>query len=1604
MQRRPSDSRSRFVSKIISHAEKFGALEAGVDIADFVGRYYKNVAIEDLRKRSPADLAGAAMCHLALAAERSPGTAKIRVYNPSKKTDGWTSTHTIVEIVNDNMPFLVDSTGLVIHRSGYAIHLTIHPTFSVLRDKKGMLQKIGRHATKKIGGDNESFMRIDIDRSTREEEFAGLEKSLLRSLGDVRNAVEDWPAMRDKALAIRDELDAKSLRLDERVVAEGKDFLKWMAEDHFTFLGYREYKLIKGEEQDELHVVPNTGLGILRGKPRDNKVVMLDKDMRRQARSKDLLLITKANSLSTVHRNSYLDYVGVKIFSAGKVVGEKRFLGLFTSTAYNRSPTEIPVLRHKVEQVMALSGLPAHSHGAKALQHILDTYPRDELFQSSVPDLIRTSIGVYNLQERQRIKLFIRRDAFRRFFSCLVFVPRDQYSTQIRLRIERILLRAFDGKSLESTVQLSESNLARVHTIVRIKPGSKPKVSIIGIENEIIDAVRSWEDHLQEILIERFGEARGLQLKHAYSQQFPVAYKEDVTPREATFDIERLAALSDDSSRLRMSLYRPPFFEENQLRFKLFHCDHPIPISDVLPMLENMGLKVISEQPYLVSLKNGKHIWIQDFQMVFESEMLAPAEVNDIFQDSFANTWLGNTENDGFNRLVLVGRLPWREVAVLRAYCRYLLQTGLPFSQKYMEQALYKHVKIAQMLVSLFTTRNKPGIGRVRRNKEVAGITAKIRQALDEVLSQDEDRILRAYLRVINATLRTNFYQRDAAGNSKSYISFKLDPQKIPELPLPRPKFEIFVYSPRVEGVHLRGGKVARGGLRWSDRQEDFRTEILGLMKAQTVKNTLIVPAGAKGGFVCKQLPDGTREEIQQEVIECYKILIKGLLDLTDNLVAGKSVAPDRVVRHDEGDPYLVVAADKGTATFSDIANSVAEEYQFWLGDAFASGGSAGYDHKRMGITAKGAWEAVKRHFREIGIDIQNHDFTVVGIGDMAGDVFGNGMLLSRHIRLQAAFNHLHIFLDPNPDAERGFEERQRLFDLPRSSWADYDRDLISEGGGVFSRSDKSIPISDEIRAMLGIEELRMTPQELIRNILKMQVDLLWNGGIGTYVKASTESNAAVGDRANDALRVNANELRCAVIGEGGNLGLTQLGRIEYALADGRINTDFIDNSAGVDTSDREVNIKILLNLVKQTRPLTGSRRDRLLAAMTDEVSTLVLRNNYLQTQAISMMESHATERLNEHARVLVAMERTGELDRELEFLPSDEEISERRKANKGFTRPELAVLLSYSKISLCQQLMESDVPEDPFMARELQRYFPKPLQRHYSDVMSQHRLSREIIATVVTNGVINRMGPVFFQRTQEDTGADAASVARSYAIVREIFDARKVWEQIEALDNQVHANVQYSMMFQISRMLRHATHWLLAHHSDRLDIEALVSRGKPGARTVARKMNKLLGGNELRRYQESSQLYQDIGVPQSIARYMAGLNALYSVLDITEVAHKKNVDVEFVASIYFDIGRGLSLDWIREQIENLRVEGRWQAIARGTLRDNLYHLQATLTEQAIAHHRGTKPADRVSTWLARHQSQIAHANQTLADMRATGDLDFATLSVALQEIRKLSI
>ncbi len=1165
------------------------------------------------------------------------------------------------------------------------------------------------------------------------------------------------------------------------------------------------------------------------------------------------------------------------------------------------------------------------------------------------------------------------------------------------------MLEGFGGTDVESQVQIADSNHARLHVVVRTKPDDKRLVDYNAIEQRVAQAATTWNDRLRNVLLSEGDEAGALALANRYRHAFPMAYDEDVDPADALEDIAALEALRAEPQSLRLNLYRPRAQKSDRLHLKILKLGEPMPISDLLPMLENFGLRVISERPYELVWPEGGAAWIQDFELEHREGMRVDiARIEPSFKEAFAATIAGGVENDGFNRLLLAAGLDARQIIVMRAYCKYLLQTGVPFSQASIERTLVGNSGITQNLVRLFETLFSPANKR-QNDARVEKIVGAIRTALDAVASLDEDRILRSYLNLVRATLRTNFYQLAADGKPKPYVSFKLDPQKIPDLPLPRPKFEIFVYSPRVEGVHLRMGYVARGGLRWSDRREDFRTEVLGLMKAQNVKNTVIVPVGAKGGFFPKRLPPGPREAIQAEGIACYQTFIRGLLDVTDNIVNGRIAPPANVVRRDPDDAYLVVAADKGTATFSDIANSISGEYGFWLGDAFASGGSAGYDHKGMGITARGGWECVKRHFREIGVDIQSQEFTASGIGDMAGDVFGNGMLLSPHMRLQAAFNHLHIFLDPAPDAAASFAERQRLFALPRSTWEDYDRKKISRGGGIYPRSAKSISLSPAAQSMLGLSAASATPNEVIRAILKMPVDLLWNGGIGTYVKASDETNNDVGDRTNDGVRINGSELRAKVIGEGGNLGFSQRGRVEYALNGGRINTDFIDNSAGVNTSDVEVNIKILLNPLMQTGKLTQKDRDKLLARMTNEVAALVLRNNYLQSQALSTLEMQSAARLAEYVHLIRSLERSGELNRALEFLPTDEELVERRKRGVGLSRPELSVVLSYSKIWLSNHLLASDVPEDPYLSNELDRYFPAPVQERFPRAIPRHRLKREIITTATTNSLINRMGPTFVARTQEETGAEPAEIARAYTAAREIFDMRRLWARLEGLDNKITASLQYSMMYQTSRLLRHVTYWLLAHRRRELHIDEAVAEFGRGVRDLEADISHVLVGADRERFERVRKEHLDAGAPAELATRVASLDAHNAALDIVEMSTTLGGRVVDVARVYFEVGARTGLDWLRQQIEQLAVDGPWQSCcAHRTARQRpAYSSQTYRTGACSQGPRNCRCASNRLGGSARRRT--AHWQRTLADMRTAGAADFATLTVGIETVRKLA-
>ena len=1558
----------------------------------FIAAYYAGVSLDDLAERRPDDLYGAAAAHFNLARRRTPGEAKVRVYNPEIEQHGWQSTHTIVEIVTDDMPFLVDSVRMVLNARGYTSHIVIHPVLGVRRDEDGRIEAmLPIEETGDMGAGIEAAIHIETDRQTERDVLDAVAAEMHVVLGDVRAAVEDWGAMRARMRLAIEEVDALPPSAGGEERDEAKAFLEWIEDNHFTFLGY------SASGADGAAPEAEAGLGLLRGKggPAPDAHA-------------ELLSISRADERSRVHRPSHPDCITVRRFDAGgTVVGEHRFLGLYTSEAFSRAPHDIPLLRRKAAALQRRAGYPPGSHVAKALQNIVDTFPRELLFQIPVEELYETATGILHLQERQRIRLFVHPDRSGRFVSFIVFVPRDRYNTRSRLVVQGILEEAFGATDTEFTVRLSESVLARLFFVMRVDEERRADYDLADLERRLRTVSRTWSDELRDALLDHFGEERGTSLFRRYGEAFRADYREAYSARIAVLDVEKMERIRETG--IEMSLYRPLEAGEERLRFKLFQLGRkPVALSDVLPMLENMGLKVEDEHPSKIKRTGAPRVWLHDFGLLHgEGPDFDPDRIEGIFREAFARIWSGEVENDGFNRLVLRAGLGWREIVILRACCKYLRQAGTAFSEAYIQDALAANPAIAGMLAELFAVRLDPA----RQNGEAVArldaaleVQARIEAALEQVANLDEDRILRSYLGVIGAMLRTNYFQPAANGAPRSYLSFKLDPQRIPELPEPRPQYEIFVYSPRVEAVHLRGGAVARGGIRWSDRREDFRTEVLGLAKAQMVKNAVIVPVGSKGGFFPKKLPVAAgREAVQEEGIACYRTFIRGMLDITDNLVGGRVVPPAGVVRHDGDDPYLVVAADKGTAAFSDIANDVAGEYDFWLGDAFASGGSQGYDHKGMGITARGGWESVKRHFRELGIDCQTTDFTAVGIGDMGGDVFGNAMLLSRHIRLVAAFNHMHIFIDPNPDAEAAFAERQRLFALPRTTWDDFDRSVLSAGGGIFPRSAKSVPLSAEARAALGADAEAPTPNELIALILKAPVDLLWNGGIGTYVKARRESHADVGDRANDAVRVNGGDLRCRVVGEGGNLGFTQLGRIEYAAKGGRVNTDAIDNSGGVDCSDHEVNIKVLLNEAVGAGDMTGKQRNRLLEEMTGDVAALVLRGNYLQTQALSVAASQAASMLEVHARLIRRLERDGALDREIEFLPGAEEMAERLAAKGRLFTPELAVLLAYVKLGLFQRLLTSDLPDEPFAAEELRGYFPSALRERFEGLMPSHHLAREIVSTQVANEMANRCGMTFAFRLGEETGADDADIARAYLAAREIYGMRGTWEEIEALDGRVAADTQISMLQETRKLVERAARWLLRNRPRPLDIERDITYFAAGVAALRQDLRELVSASSRSVIDEAAGRFVEREAPESLALEVALCEDLVSALPVVEVAASAEIPVATAASVYFELGEKLDLHWLRDRIAALPRDNRWQALSRAALRDDLYAQLSALTLDTLRLDAGgADPAGRVDAWLRRNRIPVARCRQIVGDLMNAGQTDFTMLSVAMGEIRTL--
>ncbi|MGY0215943.1 NAD-glutamate dehydrogenase [Endozoicomonadaceae bacterium StTr2] len=1589
-------SKEALLEKLLADVSEQRPEQEQQALAMFRDRYCLLDTARDLEQENLSDLTGSLLSFWHFIQQHDPAAPKITVFNPDYEHYGWHSTHTVIQLVHIDQPFIVDSIRMKLNERGLTIHRLRNGIMNFRRDDDhNMLYE----ADSKQPEVREAFVYLEIDRIEESDGLKQLQQQLVAVLADVRRVVDDHQAMRDqvnKLIAV--------LNDDEQ---EEREFLDWLLRDNFTFLACEELK-VKGQGNNRQIVRPARSLlGLLRpviGGELDQQQLepVLDSDF---FSCKERLSFSRAAARSSVHRPAYPEFIVMRHFDEnGEVTGESRIMGLYTSPVYQQSPGKIPYVRNKIASITAAAGLEPGSHHAKDLVQILEVFPREELFQMSPEELFATTQGILQIQERHQIKVFLRQDRNGLFCSALAYVPRDIYSTGLRRKMQQILIERLNALDSEFTTYFSESILCRVHFTLRLDPEQQTEFDLDAINEEIIQAARSWEDEFKANLLEARGEASANRLWQIYSDGFTAAYKESFSPQSAVVDVDYLDELSDDRP-LTMSFYQSLGDPRHCIRFKVYHHSTPLPLADQIPIIENLGLKVISEYPYKIDRQDSSSIWIHDFVLEYSHDAGIDARrVNQIFRDAFENIWFGTAENDAFNRLVLAAGFSWRQVSILRAYARYMKQIRFGFSQAYIANTLFNNIAITRKLMEMFENRFNPELllTAEQRLAHQQQLQLELMEALDDVSVLSEDRILRRIEDLIRATLRTNYYCLDADNQPKPYLSLKFAPELIPDLPKPAPRFEIFVYSPRVEGVHLRGGKVARGGLRWSDRPEDFRTEVLGLVKAQQVKNAVIVPVGAKGGFVAKRLPEGDRDAFMKEGISCYRTFIRGLLDLTDNLRDGEVVHPENVIFYDEQDTYLVVAADKGTATFSDIANEIAAEYGFWLDDAFASGGSAGYDHKKMGITAKGAWVSVQRHFRECGVDVQQDRVTAVGVGDMAGDVFGNGMLQSQSLALVGAFNHQHIFIDPNPDTEAAWTERKRLFELPRSSWSDYNSELISEGGGIFSRNAKSIALTDEIRQCLGITTYKLTPSELITAILQAPVDLFWNGGIGTYIKSEQEQHADVGDKANDNLRINGAQLRCKVVGEGGNLGMTQLGRVEYALSGGALNTDFIDNAGGVDCSDHEVNIKVLLNEVVANGDMTRKQRDELLEAMTDEVSQLVLGNNYRQAQAITMALDDAARGMEDAIRFIEQLESEGKLDRVIEFLPDNDGLKERFLQQKTLTRPELSLLVSYAKGDLKQQLINSDIADDAYVAREVETAFPQTLVSQFKPLIDNHRLRREIVATQISNHLINMMGFTYLQQMQRTTGASVEEIARAFVISRDVFGVESVWEQIEALDGQVDSSLQLEMMLQLAKQVRRSSRWFIRHRQDQ-DSETCVSHFKPRVEEFRQQCEQRLPEVLISRVNEDVERYKAEGVPESLAKQVAASRYQLNALSVIEIADHTDQPLESVAELYFGIDSYLQLHWFIQELGQIEDDNHWQVLARDSIRDELYWQQRALTMALIAQpDYPDSTAEKLLQWLESHQVQVMRWQDMMTELSASKSRELAMFTVAIRELVEL--
>lgn len=1567
----------------------------------FAKGFYNKVHTTDMEEYEPHQAAGLAKSAFDFFKTRDPGTPYIRIFKPNKKDHGYTSKNVVIELLNDDMPFLVDSLTAELSRQGLNLKQTIHPIFYVDRDKNGVLKDISITSEKKTYKP-ESFIHFEVAVLPEDTNANKLQTDLEWTLEYIFRAVKDWQPVVNKAMDHISGIEANAKFFDADTVSEAKDFMRWLINKNFVFLGYAEYDFFDENGNEKLSPVKNSKLGIVKvsSDTTFKGLESLPQNLRHLVLVPQLIEITKTMRTSPVHRPVPMDCIGIKRFNEkGEVIGEARFLGLFTSNVYYQSSEDIPLLRHKIRRILTRADFDPTSHAGKALKAILEFLPRDEIFQMAEDQLLETSLGILALEAKPMVRAFLRPDAFERFISAMVFVPRERFSTDLRHQIEALMEKEFKGNAYAFTTQITEAPLARLHLMVKTQQGNIPDVDVAELEEAIARQAYLWGDLLLEELQKQHPENRAHRLYNAYSNAFPQSYINRYHAISAVFDIDKMEEARKEEC-ITVEFYRKKNAESHCVHLKIYSPVLEIALSDVLPMLEAAGFRAIEEYPFNIIPKNDEVIWLRDFKLHTPEHIdIDVAAVKPHLELALLQAWRGELENDRFNALIVRSGLEVREATMLRAYAKYLKQMNFLYDQVSIENAFNQQPHIAKHIVALFHARFDPNT----KNPTSAQDNAKkaLLEALEKVADVGQDRIFRQYSDLICATLRTNYYQRKDNGGYKDVMSFKFRSSLVPNLPLPHPHAEIFIYSAQVQGVHLRGGKVARGGLRWSDRHEDFRTEVLGLMKAQMTKNAVIVPVGSKGGFIVKQPPkDGGRDAFLEEGIACYKRYLGGMLDITDNVIKGKIIPPSNVIRHDDDDPYLVVAADKGTASFSDIANSVSNDYGFWLGDAFASGGSVGYDHKKMGITARGAWVSVTRHFLEMGVDITQEAFTVVGIGDMSGDVFGNGMLLSENIKLLAAFNHMHIFIDPNPDTKKSFAERKRMFNLPRSSWTDYNKKCISKGGAIFERSAKTVTLSKEAQTALGLTKATYTPDDLIKALLTAPVDLLWNGGIGTYVKAKSETDADVGDRANNAVRVNGNQLQCQIVGEGGNLGFTQKGRIEYAKlgadgAGGRINTDAIDNSAGVDCSDHEVNIKITFSGEVAKGNLTMKKRDALLADMTDDVARLVLRDNELQTQALTIAQQQGTNQLDSHMRLMQNLERKNVLDRVIEFLPSNKQITELKNNRTGLTRPELSVLLAYAKMDLYSELLGSSLPDEKYYLDDLLRYFPDLMRKSFTDTIYKHPLNREIIATVVTNSMINRVGMTFYADMSEDLGVPARDIAAAYTLNRDVFGLRDIWNHIEAAQKSG-VSTQVEMYVTTTAFLDSVTRWVLRNLPLPLDMVRAKQEVAQGISELRDNLDKLHCKHTRELEQAHVKDLLSKSVPKALAMELAQLDMLSSAFDIIAVAHRTNGKTVATGTLYFNLGERLNLPTLRETARGVKQTNNWDRLAIQTILGDLYDEQRRLTLDVA------ESGMSFAQWEKERGGAMQRYDQFMSEFLATDDVSISNLMVAMRYVRGL--